>query len=222
MIYGKPTKYGSGIEICGDYNDFRELHEFIYRFSNIDKLPFKFEEYLLGFAYDVRKAYEGFREIKDAGHPLADQEFEKLKYLNFRRLWIDKLLTVRLLRWSAAYFTTTLLDQSLLYRLEHVTFESLEKFDAKNAPVIWQFINYLDIFTEDYPIALIELISNRFQDQQNGKARFNSILPLLKSLSPYSEIYKDNLEQLKKSAEQYKCSLDSLTFQDNENKSFKW
>lgn len=93
MLISTPTKFGTGIEIFGDYHDFRELHNFIHRASKNEIIPHKFQEFLLSLAYEVRKAYEGQREIKDFGNPVPVFEFEtNILYVGFRCEWISYLV----------------------------------------------------------------------------------------------------------------------------------
>lgn len=223
MLISKPTKYGTGIEIYGDYNDFRELHDFIHEASENDVVPYKFQEYLLGFAYEVRKSYEGSRETKDFSRFMPNFEFEKnLLYVGFRYFWIHHLLTVRLLRWSAGFRPTTLQHQAMLYKLEALTFSALSEYDANQAEIIWQRLSSYEIFSENYALQWIDECLDSFLSLANGKKRFNSIPAVLNDIYSLSEGYRTFYSQLKKTADEKKCRIDDLRSIEESEIEFKW
>jgi hypothetical protein len=62
MIFSKPTKYGAGIELYGDYQDLNSLRQTILDLSDSPALLNDgADEFVLGLAYEVRHAYEGAR-----------------------------------------------------------------------------------------------------------------------------------------------------------------
>jgi len=67
MLRIKPTEHLTGITIQGDYNDFYELTESIYRLTccadDKTNLYYGVENRLLGLCYEIRHAYMGTREI---------------------------------------------------------------------------------------------------------------------------------------------------------------
>lgn len=69
MIFVKPTENLTGITIQGDFNDFYEMVDSIYRMSAEDEgdeltdLYFGVKSRLLGMCYDIRHAYMGDRDI---------------------------------------------------------------------------------------------------------------------------------------------------------------
>jgi hypothetical protein len=60
-IFAKPTKYGAGIEIHGDYYDLENVHQTILDLAGRAPVNGGAEEFILGLAYEFRKAYEGSR-----------------------------------------------------------------------------------------------------------------------------------------------------------------
>src|SRR5690349_320448 len=69
MIFSKPTKYGAGIEIYGDYQDLNSLRQTILALSDSPALNGGADEFVLGLAYEVRHAYEGARETSTVSLP---------------------------------------------------------------------------------------------------------------------------------------------------------
>ena len=67
MLHTKPTEHLTGITIQGDYNDFFELVESIYRITGLDDNRTSFyygvKNRLLGICYDIRHAFMGDRDI---------------------------------------------------------------------------------------------------------------------------------------------------------------
>lgn len=68
MLKMQPTKNLIGITIQGDYNDFYELVESIYRLTGFDEdesyLYYGVQNRLLGICYDIRHAFMGDRDIQ--------------------------------------------------------------------------------------------------------------------------------------------------------------
>lgn len=67
MLRMKPTEHLAGITIQGDYNDFYELVDSIYRITGLDDDPaelyYGVKNRLLGICYDIRHAFMGTRDI---------------------------------------------------------------------------------------------------------------------------------------------------------------
>jgi hypothetical protein len=77
MIIGEVTKNAAGIAIFGDYYDLQGIHETIHYLSDSPAISEgSMKDYVLGLAYDFRKAYEMQREEKTFGH----DQYDKVKY----------------------------------------------------------------------------------------------------------------------------------------------
>lgn len=67
MLQTKPTEHLAGITIQGDYKDFYELVESIYRITGLDddqtEIYYGVKNRLLGICYDIRHAIMGDRDI---------------------------------------------------------------------------------------------------------------------------------------------------------------
>lgn len=80
MICAKPTESLTGVTIEGDFDDFYEIVESIYRMTGIeedyDDSYWSVKNRLLGMCYDIRHAYMGDRDIKLVDNGVYD-ELEK-------------------------------------------------------------------------------------------------------------------------------------------------
>jgi len=73
MIQAKPTEKLTGVTIQGDYDDFYQLTEAFHNAAGFEQVPkdpyYSVAMRVLGVCYDIRKAYQGDREVtlKDNG-----------------------------------------------------------------------------------------------------------------------------------------------------------
>ena len=93
MLLAISTAHDAGIGIYGDYNDLKCLHETIHYLCSHPNVEEHLGEFVLGFAYDVRKSLEGARETKHFGTGR-----ERVKCFGAKSLWPFHLVQVALLR----------------------------------------------------------------------------------------------------------------------------
>ena len=92
MIEAATTEKGVGVTIRGDYWDLRSLHETIHALVHSAPIKERHKEYLLGFAYEVRRAFWGEREkIRGSFQP------ENI-YFGTKLTWPEILFDVAILR----------------------------------------------------------------------------------------------------------------------------
>ena len=77
MISAKPTEHLTGITLEGEFQDFYEIVESIYRMTGLEE---DYDDYywgvknrLLGICYDVRHAYQGDRNVKLVDNGVSDE-----------------------------------------------------------------------------------------------------------------------------------------------------
>lgn len=77
MLQVKPTEHLTGITIQGDYKDFYELVDSIYRITGLDDDPkeiyYGVKNRLLGMCYDIRHAFMGDRDIVLEDNGMSDE-----------------------------------------------------------------------------------------------------------------------------------------------------
>jgi hypothetical protein len=219
MIFSKPTKYGAGIEIYGDYQDLNSLRQTILDMSESPALLNDgADEFVLGLAYEVRHAYEGARGTSSVSLP----GMPPTTYFHFKTLWPIFLMQVALLRWSAAYQPTNKEHQANLYRLEASTDESLRSFDPFIARRCSEWLASFQGIRQGYLFQFItECAYEYVRGKVTGKARFKKLPETLRKLIPLSEEYRSFEEELRKIAEEKGCQPRDL---DNRRRwpKFKW
>ncbi len=126
MLFIEKTKNNGGFVLWGDYWSLREMHTFCMDCA--EKSPtLEYEGLLVSLAYDIRKAYEKQREIDTASH--FD---EKIQIYGVEQVWPTFAVQVALLRASLAFYDSTKLEQSIVYRLEHIFIEAIPEIFPKS------------------------------------------------------------------------------------------
>lgn len=163
----EPGKAGSGVIFWGDAWALREAHQMIHDLAGDS-------EYLLGLAYDFRKAYEGLR-LKSTTSCWGDRK----KIYGVEVNWIYALTQVGMLRPLAARRPTTAAIQAFIYMIEAKLEEAVREAFAGDAEAILKMMAYLGADPDP------EAIHRRakYLDACEGPLlRRTSVLPVLWSL----------------------------------------
>lgn len=121
MLNSEPTRHHAGLRLWGDYPTLERLHAFIHRTVESSLVISEQDGFVLGLAYDVRKAFEGQRQLREHTAPNGDHH---LLY-GVEILWPLLLVQVGVLRHTMAFISTTRLDQAIMYELEYVVESAL-------------------------------------------------------------------------------------------------
>lgn len=223
MLFGNPTKRGTGIIIYGDYFDLNILYETVHQISksleNDENFPGQFQT-LMNFAYEIRKAYSGKREIKIINNHYDDRS-EKVTYFGFKVVWTDILIFVNVLRSYAGYSVSLKNNQAILYRLEEVIEKAMFEFDEKGALLLNRALNNGLMIFDKYIFVLYQAIHIDFVMQKSGKLRFRKILSTLNSyLNSFSELHKKLIGQIEELAKENNSN--PLNYEYQEFPDIKW
>mgnify|MGYP003561688654 CR=1 FL=1 len=206
MLFAEPTEHSAGVFLWGDWWDLNSLHSSIHGLVANSPYDETINNTLLGLAYDVRKAYEKQREEKQFGHDLYDC----VTYRGERILWPIILFQVNSLRHLAAYQPTSRECQANLYRVEHCLEESLLQTDSAVGKecIEWLF-GPCPLTTRYYTLFLGEA-ARRYVSEHTGKARFESLPNILRTLHPMSAEYLGFAADLERQAREASCDSRDL------------
>ena len=115
MLNYELTPNHTGFVLWGNYATLKQLHEFIYKVVDESILIEDKEGFILGLAYDVRKAFEGQRRESH-----VDYDGDRNKIFAVEVLWPVILIQVGVLRHAMAFMICNRLDQATMFELEHV------------------------------------------------------------------------------------------------------
>ncbi|PRP68475.1 hypothetical protein BUE93_21985 [Chromobacterium amazonense] len=115
MLEAKLTRNHAGLTLWGDYVSLKRLYAFIHRIVEESPIIEDKEGFVLGLAYDVRKAFEGCRSQEDRTYLNDDH----CRCYGVEILWPVLLVQVGVLRQAMAFIPTNSLDQAVMYELEH-------------------------------------------------------------------------------------------------------
>ena len=194
MLFSKPTKYGAGIILYGDYWDLKNLHSTFHDAVGDESFDDQSSDFVLALAYDVRKAYERQRERLNATH----FDDETISYYGVKILWPIFLVQVGLLRWMAAFRPTTKSHQADLFRLEACADEALEKYDPSIGKQCSEWLSTFRGFPTHYNFDLIYAWTREYVSRgKPGKIRFKLLPDVLGIIALGSTEYLSFTKNLK-------------------------
>ena len=218
MLSSKPTKYGSGILLYGDYFDLTAVHETIHTLVKGPPLDENTGNYVLSVAYDLRKAYEGSRERIKLGNFDRRPTF----YLGVKFPWPSFLMYLGILRWAAGFHALAKADLSILLRLESCAEESLEEFDSKTGKKAVAWLNNFSGIDDGYLPEVIVKAELRYLSQpKGGISRFKHLPSVLTLMNPLSREYNEFRTSTIQRAKKLHCRPHDLRL-ESEYPKFKW
>ncbi len=172
-----------GFTLCGDYLDLRAAHEMIHYIVNESSAlkgqrNVDLSEFILGLAYDIRKAYERQREIIN----LDGADDKQVTYYGVDVIFPCFILQLAALRGACAFTVVNRNQQSMLYGLEWAVESAMNDFDAK---VSSKIVERLSVFGNMLQSQNIDNIENEIDACwiQNKKRRFTELMKLLNNVT---------------------------------------
>jgi hypothetical protein len=176
MLLIEPLKDGTGITLSGDYLDLVSVNETVTTLASSSTFNGDFEEFLLGLAGEVRKAWDGFRETR----VVRLNEYKEKEYHSTDLIWTNVLIQAGALRYAAAYQPTTKKQQADIYRLESGIEEALINMDCK---IGLRCVRWLDDFPRAGIFPSTDIILSDTElflvGEKTGKQRFKTLPELL-------------------------------------------
>ena len=116
MLEFELTPKHAGLKLWGDRAALERLHGFVHRVVEESEVIVDKEGFVLGLAYDVRKAFEGQRSVSTR----SQYNDELCRIYGVEVLWPVILIQTALLRHAMGFMPANRLDQSIMYELEYV------------------------------------------------------------------------------------------------------
>ncbi|MGJ7570932.1 DUF6904 family protein [Variovorax sp. RB2P76] len=187
MLVSRPTKFGAGITLGGDYLDFKNLHETVHFLAAENgPIPGNHCEFVLGLAHDLRKAYEGARDEWLPEVPAYGG------YSAVNILWPNFLTQLGMLRAACAYTPTNRRIQSHLFALEACAEHALVEFDPAVGAMCMRWLANFSLLPGSF---LVEFVTHQTYEfvfgAGPGNARFKRLPRLLDEISSLSPTYQE-------------------------------
>lgn len=206
MLYTGSNRKHSAIGIFGDYYDLRDLHRFISDVASGNALPVQMREFLWSFAYDLRKAYDGRREIRKLGFDSLD----KATYRGVYIYWPYFIAYLKLLRQASARRPTSRLEQGALWTLEGLCEITLSKHSQDTAVRVLDWLDHSFSFNESYLPEWLTVCCRKYLEEARGKKRLSGLAKFVARISPISPEYQSFHDSTKEEAKRRDCSIFSL------------
>lgn len=180
----EPAKRNGGFVLWGSDADFRALHSFVMGVSEHSSV-LDAEGLTIALAYDLRKAYEGQREIdrKQIGN-------DTLTLYGVEQVWPTFITQVALLRTGLGYCPSSKEQQGNMYLLEHFMDQAVRATFPAQAEDILDSAQRLVGTAESGIAPLLGSRVSYFLSSTATKRR-NELYLLLSSLHPYYKRHHD-------------------------------
>ena len=204
MLFSRTKPRDStGFTLCGDYLDLHAAHQTVHDIvTNSPVLNSQryidLNEFTLGLAYDIRKAYEQQREIIN----LDCADDKQVTYYGVDVAFPHFILQLAALRWACAFTVINRNQQSILFALEWAVESAMNDFDAK---VSSEIVERLSAFGNMLQSQNIDSIENEIDVCwiQKKKRRFTELLELLVNVTTPAGI-REIIERTKAQVDNHK------------------
>jgi len=216
MFYILPTKRGIGVEIWGTRNDLATLYDVFGRFwgeenNHIDKGYDSRDRIISGFAYELRKGYEGRRLVNKTNHFLT----EDIEYFGTQLSWVHVLFSINALRYNSRFIETTKFGISIFLQFEYWLEKAMNKYDEIGAKFLVPFITDGIYSGNEHLYLYMRRIDIDYLLMNGGKIAFRQLPKLLNRAVFNTKEYKSYLCQLEKDATKFGCKISELELNDD-------
>jgi hypothetical protein len=207
MLTAKTTKYGAGITLAGDYADLAEVHETVHHLaSEAGPLPAFHDEFVLGLAYELRKAYQGKRRTEPANAYGSTSE-----YFSVDLLWPNFLVQLGMLRTAAGYLPTSRSHQSSLYRLEACAQQAMSAYDPAISGICMRWLTHFAPLPDSFLFEFVSRQNHNFVfGATPGKPRFMRLPVVIDDINSMSQRYREFERSMSEQAAKQGCRPQDL------------
>jgi hypothetical protein len=216
MIYTIATKKGLGIELWGTEDELRHFHEVIAKFwgddSYFNQKGFENRDALISsLSYEIRKAYEGSRLIRNSSHVSK----EKTKHFGARISWVHILFSLSALRYNMRFIESIKQDLLVFQNLEESLRQAMYSFDKVGAELLEPYLDGGIYSGNEYLYQYMRTINADYFELGGGKKSFRMLSVVLSKAVLYSDDYNEYLQFLIKEAKRLKCDISDLEIDDD-------
>jgi len=215
MLTGRPTEFGTGIEIIGDYWDLKNLYNTVHSLARDEDSPGYGA--FMSFAYEIRKANNNQR------YSHYDFVEELANYKGCRIFWAHSFAIIKFMRENAGFTFTNSDMQADIYCLESIIEGCLKSFDLRIGEQIFEWLTHHNIPQTEYIEILINRITLKVVQAADGKPRFKQ---LRKELETFSYDHPEHIEfrkYIEGKAKNLKCKVSELDDEtDFSELNFNW
>lgn len=184
MLTFEPTPNNAGILLWGDYPTLKRLYQVIHRVVHESSVIADKQSFILGLAYDVRKAYERQRELTQQTY--SDEDVGQLYGVNL--LWPKLIAQVGVLRAAMAYINTNKLEQATIYEFEFLVESALRDLIPDRADYILQLSVMIGSLLHEDVAKLVYTRCPYFIELPPNK-RLSTLPTLLRTFDPMYETW---------------------------------
>lgn len=178
----------------------------IHALTSDGPLSYEQEEWIHGFAYEVRHAYQGDRLLEKFS---GDEQ--PIQYYGTKILWPAAVFYASQLRHAAAYSITQREHQSNLFRFEHIVELSLLSYDAKIEQEAVEWWQRLPMVSHDFLADFLgDLCYSYAFEGSAGKIRFKRLPQIIQSMWFMSEEYQAFHKEMWQIAKEKDCHPSQL------------
>ena len=167
MLIGRPTEYGTGIEIFGDYWDLKSLYDTVHSLNETEEQDTPGYVLFMEFAFEIRIANDNRRETD-----ISDFADELIIYRGFKIFWTNLIVIVKRLREISGIMKTTPDIQADIYRLESIVEKCLKTYDPIIGGQIFNWLSISEIPSTEYMDLLVMKITYKNLQTEDGKPFF--------------------------------------------------
>ena len=235
MLNTKVTENYGGIEVKGDYDDFEQLYDSIFKiigdgedYPTLEKLRIQ----ILAFCYDLRHAKQGNREIELVENNMNNEimkwhsiiiptnnVYYKFNYILTQAIFVVYALNIfidnyKYKKYKSSYYTKVVYDEdvNIVQEFQSKVIKAIVKILLeKNKKTFLKLFYNREFGTNRLVHQYLELIDCRYL-AKNKEDRLKSIVNTTKRVIKYWEYqeYIDLEEELIEYAEENQCDIDNI------------
>lgn len=235
MLNIKVTENYGGIEVKGDYDDFEQLYDSIFKiigdgedYPTLEKLRIQ----ILAFCYDLRHAKQGNREIELVENNMNNEimkwnsiivptnnVYYKFNYILTQAIFVVYALNIfidnyKYKKYKSSYYTKVVYDEdvNIVQEFQSKVIKAIVKILLeKNKKIFLKLFYNREFGTNRLVHQYLELIDCRYL-AKNKEDRLKSIVNTTKRVIKYWEYqeYIDLEEELIEYAEENQCDIDNI------------